>query len=103
MAAIGTISAALYAADVRDRLAEFDESVRDAARSSIGHAEDAAARLGPDAASRLLAVGDAAFDSGARAGLLVAAVGLLLASVFVAATVRDDEAQASTVTAEAGL
>jgi len=103
VAAIGTISAALYAADVRDGLSEFDESVREAARSSIGHAEDAAARLGPDAASRLIAAGDAAFDSGARAGLLVAAVGLLLASAFVAVTVREGATQAPRVTSEAGL
>ncbi len=93
VAAIGTISAALYAADIRDRLAGFDATVREAARSSIGHAEDAAAALGPDAAARLIAAGDAAFDSGARAGLLLAAAGLLLAAAFVAAAVRDDEAE----------
>jgi MFS transporter len=96
IATIGTISAALYAADIRDRLANFDDGVRDAARSSIGHAEDAAARLGPDAAARLLAAGDFAFDSGARAGLAVAAAGLLLASIFVALTVRPEEAPART-------
>ncbi len=91
VAAIGSLSAAIYAADVRDRLGSFGESVRDTARSSIGHAEDAAAKLGPEAATRLLAAGDASFDSGARAGLLLAAAGLLLASVFVAVTVRPDE------------
>jgi DHA2 family multidrug resistance protein-like MFS transporter len=88
VAAIGTISAALYAADIRDRLAGFDAGVRDAARNSIGHAEDAAAALGPDAASRLLAAGDAAFDSGARAGLLVAAGALAAAALFVAVAMR---------------
>jgi hypothetical protein len=88
VAAIGTISAALYAADIRDRLAGFSDGVREAARNSIGHAEDAAATLSPDAAARLLAAGDAAFDSGARAGLLVAAIGLLLASAFVAVALR---------------
>jgi len=92
VAAIGTVSAALYAADIRDRLAAFDEGVREAARSSIGHAEDAAATLGPDAAARLIAAGDFAFDSGARGGLLVAAGGLLLASLFVAVAMRAEQA-----------
>lgn len=84
VAAIGTISAALYASGIEDRLTGFADGVRETARSSIGHAEDAAAALGPAAATRLLAAGDAAFDSGARAGLLVAAVGLLAAAIFVA-------------------
>lgn len=88
VAAIGTISAALYASRVEERLAGFADGVREAARSSIGHAEDAATALGPDAAARLIAAGDAAFDAGARAGLLVAAAGLLLASIFVALTVQ---------------
>ena len=88
VAAIGTISALLYANGIDDRLADFGASVREAARSSIGHAEDAAATLGPDASARLLAAGDAAFDSGARAGLLVAAGALLLASLFVAVAMR---------------
>jgi EmrB/QacA subfamily drug resistance transporter len=89
VATIGSLSAAIYAADVRDRLGGLTASVREAARSSIGHAEDAAARLGPEAAARLLAAGDAAFDSGARAGLALAAAGLLLASAFVAITLRE--------------
>jgi DHA2 family multidrug resistance protein-like MFS transporter len=89
VATIGSLSAAIYAADVRDRLGGLAGGVREAARSSIGHAEDAAARLGPDAASRLLAAGDVAFDSGARAGLALAAAGLLLAAVFVAVTLRE--------------
>jgi DHA2 family multidrug resistance protein-like MFS transporter len=101
IAAIGTLSAALYAADVRDRLAGFDAGVRDAARSSIGHAEDAAATLAPDAAARLLAAGDAAFDSGARAGLLVAAIALLLASAFVAVAIRGEPPAGRDAPAEA--
>jgi EmrB/QacA subfamily drug resistance transporter len=92
VAAIGTISAALYASAIDDRLAGFAGGVREAARSSIGHAEDAAATLGPDAAARLIAASDAAFDSGARAGLLVAAAGLLAASIFVAVTIRPPKA-----------
>jgi hypothetical protein len=92
VAAIGTVSAAVYARDMRDRVDGFATGVRDVARSSIGHAEDAAARLGPDAASRLLAAGDASFDAGARAGLLLTATGLLLAAAFVAAAVRPEQA-----------
>lgn len=46
--------------------------------------------LSPDAATRLLAAGDAAFDGGARAGLLVAAVGLLLAAAFVTLALRPE-------------
>lgn len=88
VAAIGTISAVLYASGVDDRLGAVDASVRDAARSSIGHAEDAATNLGPTAAARLLAAGDAAFDSGARAGLAAAAAALLLAALFVAVALR---------------
>ena len=43
-----------------------------------------------EVAPRLLAAGDAAFDSGARAGLLVAAIALLLASLFVALALRSE-------------
>lgn len=64
--------------------------MQEAASSSIGNAEDAAARLGPEAASRLLAAGDAAFDSGARAGLLAAAAALALASAFAAIAMKSD-------------
>jgi DHA2 family multidrug resistance protein-like MFS transporter len=90
VATIGSLSAAIYAAEVRDRLGGFAGSVRETARSSIGHAEDAAAQLGPEAAARLLAAGDASFDSGARAGLALAAAGLALAALFVALTVRGE-------------
>ncbi|HEU0018948.1 MAG TPA: hypothetical protein VFQ14_01525 [Thermoleophilaceae bacterium] len=38
VAAIGTVSAALYASSIEDRLAGFADGVREAARSSIGHA-----------------------------------------------------------------
>ena len=88
VAAVGTVSVAIYAAEVRDRLTGFDTGVREAARNSIGHLEDAAAGLGPEAATRLLAAGDASFDSGARAGLLVAAGALALAAAFVATAMR---------------
>ena len=88
VAAVGTVSAVVYARDIDDRLGGFDATVRELARSSIGNAEDAAAQLGPAAAARLLAAGDAAFDSGARAGLAVAAGALLLASLFVAVAMR---------------
>lgn len=94
VATIGTISAVLYASGIDDRLTDFQAGVRESARSSIGHAEDAAASLAPDAAARLLAAGDAAFDSGARAGLLVAAAALLLAAAFVAVAMRSDRAGA---------
>ena len=88
VAAVGTVSVAIYAGEIRDRLTGFDTGVREAARNSIGHLEEAAAGLSPDAATRLLAAGDASFDSGARAGLLVAAVGLALAAAFVATAMR---------------
>lgn len=93
VAAIGTISAALYASGIEDRLSGFSAGVRDAASSSIGHAEDAAATFAPSTAAQLLAAGDAAFDSGARVGLLVAAIGLVLAAVFVALALRPERAE----------
>jgi len=88
IATVGSLSAAIYASSVADRLDGFTESARTAARSSIGHAEDAAARLGPEAAAKLLAAGDAAFDAGARAGLGLAAAGLAAAAVVVAWALR---------------
>ncbi|NLT05186.1 MAG: MFS transporter [Solirubrobacterales bacterium] len=88
IATVGSLSAAIYASEVGDRLDGFGEAVREAARSSIGHAEDAAARLGPEGAAALLAAGDAAFDAGARAGLALAAAGLAAAAVFVAWALR---------------
>jgi EmrB/QacA subfamily drug resistance transporter len=104
VAAVGTVSAVVYADDMRS-LSGFDASVRELAGGSIGNAEDAAAQLGPAAAARLLDAADAAFDSGARAGLAVAAGALLLASLFVAVALRGtarvpDDAPAAT---EAGV
>jgi EmrB/QacA subfamily drug resistance transporter len=91
VAAVGSVSAAVYASEAASRLTGFGAGVRDAARASVGHAEEAAAQLGPEAAARVLAAGDAAFDAGARAGLLLAAAALGLAAAFVAATVRGDD------------
>lgn len=82
VAVVGSLSAAIYAGNIRDRL---PPTTRGDAESSIGHAERVAAHLPAGLGSRVIEAADASFDAGARAGLSVAAGALLLAAIFARA------------------
>lgn len=85
VAIVGSLFAALYAADVRDRFAGLPAAARATADNSIEGATDVAGHLGGVAGADVVSQARAAFDTAASIGLGAGAGMLVFAAIAAAA------------------